>query len=131
MSDLTLFIKQLEDKNNRLSSNFQDEKLLISSLKELNAVIGMKKVKSQIVKQIKTFISAKSQGLYKDKDRKHCLLCGPPGCGKTMVAKVLCKIWIAMGFISGTGGSKKVNTFNQLQDELIRKQKKDINEYRK
>lgn len=131
MSELTLFIKQLEDKNNRLASNFQDEKLLISSLKELNAVIGMRKVKCQIVKQIKTFISAKSQGLYKDKDRKHCLLCGPPGCGKTMVAKILCKIWIAMGFISGTGGSKKVNTFNQLQDELIRKQKKDINEYRK
>tara|TARA_R110001592_G_scaffold18816_14_gene77814 strand:+ start:13897 stop:15216 length:1320 start_codon:yes stop_codon:yes gene_type:complete len=131
MDELGIFIKELEDKSNRLASNFQDKNMLISSLKELHDVIGMKKVKSQIVKQIKTFISAKSQGLYKDKDRKHCLLCGPPGCGKTMVAKILCKIWIAMGFISGTGGSKKVNSFNQLQDELIRKQKKDINEYRK
>ena len=131
MDELGIFIKELEDKSNRLASNFQDKNMLISSLKELHDVIGMKKVKSQIVKQIKTFISAKSQGLYKDKDRKHCLLCGPPGCGKTMVSKILCKIWIAMGFISGTGGSKKVNSFNQLQDELIRKQKKDINEYRK
>lgn len=131
MDELGTFIKQLEDKNNRLASNFQDKNMLISSLKELHGVIGMRKVKSQIVKQIKTFISAKSQGLYKDKDRKHCLLCGPPGCGKTMVAKILCKIWIAMGFISGTGGSKKVKSFNQLQDEIIRKQKKDINEYRK
>ena len=131
MDELGTFIKQLEDKSNRLASNFQDKNMLISSLKELHGVIGMRKVKSQIVKQIKTFISAKSQGLYKDKDRKHCLLCGPPGCGKTMVAKILCKIWIAMGFISGTGGSKKVKSFNQLQDEIIRKQKKDINEYRK
>lgn len=131
MDDLGIFIKELEDKNNRLASNFQDKNMLISSLKELHGVIGMRKVKSQIVKQIKTFISAKTQGLYKDKDRKHCLLCGPPGCGKTMVAKILCKIWIAMGFISGTGGSKKVKSFNQLQDEIIRKQKKDINEFRK
>lgn len=131
MEELTIFIKELENKDNRLADNFQDKKMLILALKELNDVIGMRKVKSQIVKQIKTFISAKSQGLYKDKDRKHCLLCGPPGCGKTMVAKVLCKIWIAMGFISGTGSSKKVKSFNQLQDELIRKQKKDINEYRR
>ena len=131
MDELGIFIKELENKDNRLASNFQDKNMLISSLKELHGVIGMRKVKSQIVKQIKTFISAKTQGLYKDKDRKHCLLCGPPGCGKTMVAKILCKIWIAMGFISGTGGSKKVKSFNQLQDEMIRKQKKDINEYRK
>ena len=131
MEDLKEFIKELEKKNSRIANVFQDRKMLISSLKELDDVIGMKKIKSQIVKQIKTFITAKKQGLYNDKDRKHCLLCGPPGCGKTMVAKVLCKIWIAIGFISGTGGSKKITTFNQLQDELIRKQKKDINEYRK
>ena len=129
--ELGEFIKELEKKNSRIGNHFQDRKLLIQSLKELNDVIGMRKIKSQIVKQIKTFISTKVQGLYKDKDRKHCLLCGPPGCGKTMVAKILCKIWIALGFISGTGGSKKVQSFNQLQDELIRKQKKDINEYKK
>jgi DNA polymerase III delta prime subunit len=131
MSDLKNFISELEKKDSRIGNYFQDKKMLISSLKELDEVIGMRKVKTQIVKQIKTFISTKSQGRYKDKDRKHCLLCGPPGCGKTMVAKVLCKIWIAIGFISGTGGSKKITTFNQLQDELVRKQKKEINEYKK
>lgn len=131
MEDLSSFIKEIEKKDSRLSNSFQDKKLLISALKELNEVIGMRKIKSQIVKQIKTFVSVKSQGIYKDKDRKHCLLCGPPGCGKTMVAKILCKIWIALGFISGTGGNKKIKTFNQLQDELIRKQKRDINEYKK
>lgn len=131
MTELKDFISELEKKDSRLGNYFQDKQSLILSLKELDDVIGMKKIKSQIVKQIKTFVSTKSQGLYKDKDRKHCLLCGPPGCGKTMVAKILCKIWIAMGFISGTGGSKKIKSFNQLQDELVRKQKKDINEYKK
>lgn len=131
MEDLTSFIEDLEKNTSTFNNKFQDKKMLILGLKELNDVIGMKKIKSQIVKQIKTFVSIKAQGLYNDKDRKHCLLCGPPGCGKTMIAKILCKIWIAIGFISGTAKNKKIKTFNQLQDELVRKQKKEINEYKK
>lgn len=130
MEDLTEFIKELEKKDSRIGNHFQDRKMLISSLKELNEVIGMRKIKSQIVKQIKTFISAKAKGIYQEKDRKHCLLCGPPGCGKTTVAKVLCKIWIGMGFLNGGDGIKKINSFNKLQDEIIRKQKSDIKEYK-
>lgn len=130
MEDLTVFIQDLEKKDSKIGNHFQDRKMLISSLKELNAVIGMRKIKSQIVKQIKTFISAKAKGIYQEKDRKHCLLCGPPGCGKTTVAKVLCKVWIGMGFLNGGSGSKKINSFNKLQDEIIRKQKSDIKEYK-
>ena len=130
MEDLTTFIQELEKKDSRIGNHFQDRKMLVSSLKELNGVIGMRKIKSQIVKQIKTFISAKAKGIYQEKDRKHCLLCGPPGCGKTTVAKVLCKIWIGMGFLNGGDGTKKINSFNKLQDEIIRKQKADIKEYK-
>lgn len=130
MGDLKNFILELENPESRISNSFSDREMLISSLKELQDVIGMRKIKSQIVKQIKTFVSAKVKGIYNEKDRKHCLLCGPPGCGKTTVAKVLCKIWIAMGFLSGTGSNKKINSFNKLQDELIRKQKSDIKEYK-
>tara|TARA_R110001632_G_scaffold14211_1_gene48164 strand:+ start:138 stop:1454 length:1317 start_codon:yes stop_codon:yes gene_type:complete len=130
MEDLTSFIKDLEKKDSRIGNHFQNRAMLICSLKELNDVIGMRKIKSQIVKQIKTFISAKAKGIYQEKDRKHCLLCGPPGCGKTTVAKVLCKIWIGMGFLNGGDGVKKINSFNKLQDEIIRKQKTDIKEYK-
>jgi len=130
MEDLIDFIKELEKKDSRIGNHFQDRKMLISSLRELNSVIGMRKIKSQIVKQIKTFISAKAKKIYQEKDRKHCLLCGPPGCGKTTVAKVLCKIWIGMGFLNGGDGTKKINSFNKLQDEIIRKQKTDIKEYK-
>jgi len=113
MEDLTSFIKDLEKKDSRIGNHFQNRAMLICSLKELNDVIGMRKIKSQIVKQIKTFISAKAKGIYQEKDRKHCLLCGPPGCGKTTVAKVLCKIWIGMGFLNGGDGVKKINSFNK------------------
>ena len=91
----------------------------------------MAKIKSQILKQIKTFISSKAKGLYKESDRKHCLLCGPPGCGKTTVGKILCKIWIAIGFIGRDNkGSKKFISFNKVQDELVRFQRREIREYK-
>ena len=62
MDELGTFIKELEDKNNRLASNFQDKNMLISSLKELHEVIGMRKVKSQIVKADKNIHFCKVPG---------------------------------------------------------------------
>ena len=128
---LDQFIQDVKNPEKHLKKHFNNADKLISALVELNDVIGMRKVKSQIVKQIKTFISAKVKGTYNQKDRKHCLLCGPPGCGKTTVGKILCKIWIAMGFL---GENKKTNSksesFNKLQDEIIRKQRMEIKEYK-
>lgn len=130
MTEIEKFISELSNKNNVAMNHFGNKELLVSSLRELDSVIGMRKIKSQIIKQIKTFISTKAKNIYSEKDRKHCLLCGPPGCGKTTVAKILCKIWIGMGFIGGVGPNKKINSFNKLQDEMIRKQKEDIKEYK-
>ena len=56
MEDLTTFIQDLEKKDSRIGNHFQDRNMLITSLKELNDVIGMRKIKSQIVKQIKTML---------------------------------------------------------------------------
>ena len=128
-SQIQTFIDEIKE-NKIICGYFSNKDLLFSSLKELDRIIGMKMIKSQIVKQVKTFISTKAKNIYSEKDRKHCLLCGPPGCGKTTVAKILCKIWIGIGFIGGVGPSKKINSFNQLQDEMIRKQKSDIKEYK-
>ena len=130
MTELQIFIQELEKKDNIISNYFGNKQILINSLKELDEVIGMRKIKSQVIKQVKTFISTKAKNIYSEKDRKHCLLCGPPGCGKTTVAKVLCKVWIGMGFIGGVGPNKKINSFNKLQDEIIRKQKDDLKEYK-
>ena len=69
MSDLVSFVEELEKRDSAIGNHFQDRKMLIQSLTELNEVIGMRKIKSQIVKQIKTFISSKAKGIYKEKDR--------------------------------------------------------------
>lgn len=121
------FISDLE-KSPKLKEFFNEPEKLIKSLKKLDNIIGMKKVKLQVIKQIKTFISTKAKGIYKEKDRKHCLLLGPPGCGKTTVGKILCEVWVAIGFIGGKVGdcNKKVNSFSKIQDELIRSQRQEI-----
>ena len=123
------FLTDFETKPS-LRTYFDKPELLKESLRELDNMIGMGQIKIQIVKQIKTFIASKARGIYKDNDRKHCLLLGPPGCGKTTVCKILCKIWIGMGFIAQGDKKVKVKGFNKLQDELIRRQKTEIKEYK-
>jgi SpoVK/Ycf46/Vps4 family AAA+-type ATPase len=127
------FLSDLEKSDSKIKNYFNNITLLKSSLIELDNVIGMQGVKSQIIKQIKTYISTKAKGIYSESDRKHCLLCGPPGCGKTTVGKILCKIWVAIGFIgrNSSGVPKKVTTFNKVQDELIRSQRQNIRDYKK
>ena len=44
----------------------------------------------------------------------------------------MCKIWIAIGFIGGGDvPNKKINSFNKLQDEIIRKQKAELKNIKK
>lgn len=121
------FIADLEHSNSNIKQYFVDPDMLASALKELRDMIGMLKLKKQILRQIKTFLSQKKRGKYKQDDMKHCLLLGPPGCGKTMVGKILCKVWISMGFIGREGKlNRKVSSFNKAQDELVRVQRQDI-----
>jgi len=116
------------DSKPELRKYFGKPEVLKDSLLELEKMIGMRQIKLQIVKQIKTFVASKARGIYKDNDRKHCLLLGPPGCGKTTVCKILCKIWIGMGFIGHEEKQNKIKGFNKLQDEIIRRQKEELKE---
>ena len=128
---LSELIKDIENDKKNLKRHFSNSDDLIFALKELQIVIGMKKLKNQVVQQIKTYIASKIKNIYNEKDRKHCLLCGPPGCGKTTVGKILCKIWVAIGFLGDRRKTNsKVTSFNKLQDEIIRKQRTEIREYK-
>jgi SpoVK/Ycf46/Vps4 family AAA+-type ATPase len=76
-------------------------------LEELNAMIGMKELKKNIVDQILYFI----QYLHKNKNSSgeflHTVIYGPPGTGKTEIAKIMCKIYSKIGILS-KGTFKKV-----------------------
>ena len=76
-------------------------------LEELNNMIGMTDLKSNIVDQILYFV----QELHKDPksvgDFMHSVIYGPPGTGKTEIAKIMGKIYSKIGVLS-KGTFKKV-----------------------
>ena len=76
-------------------------------LQELNNMIGMAELKTNIVDQILYF----AQGLHKNNnssgDFMHTVIYGPPGTGKTEIAKMMGKIYSKLGILN-KGTFKKV-----------------------
>lgn len=68
---------------------------LIPALEELNNIIGINNVKNSIFKSICYFI----HNLQNNNELNHVMITGPPGVGKTTVAKIIGKIYLALGFL--------------------------------
>jgi len=71
-------------------------------LEELNSLIGMKALKESVFCQILYYI----QGLHTrntSEEYLHTMLYGPPGSGKTSVAKIIGKIYQGLGVLSSSG----------------------------
>tara|TARA_B100000524_G_scaffold341946_1_gene236520 strand:- start:1259 stop:2575 length:1317 start_codon:yes stop_codon:yes gene_type:complete len=93
-------IINFSDQENRFDylENIKYEKLykLIPSCRELKNVIGMEKVKEDVFKQISYFL----HGLNNKNEINHVVITGEPGVGKTTLAKIIGKIYLAMGFLN-------------------------------
>ena len=68
---------------------------LIPSLKEINRIIGMEKVKESIFEMICYFV----HGLNNKDELHHIVITGPPGTGKTTLASLLGNVYLRMGFL--------------------------------
>ena len=88
---------KLYDINKRYNIDLKILNKLVEPLTELNNMIGMESVKQDMVDHI----LFKIQNLdTKNTDMMHTVIQGPPGVGKTEVAKIIGKIYLAMGILS-------------------------------
>ena len=83
---------------------------LVEPLTDLKRMIGMPKLKKQILDQVIYFLQDFEE---KNSHMMHTIIEGPPGSGKTEVAKILARIYAKLGFL------KKDKVFPVRRSDLI------------
>lgn len=75
----------------------------LHSIKEemtlLNEMIGMDGIKTAVMNQLLYFIQNLGSGDAGNGDFKHTVICGPPGTGKTEIAKLIGKMYSKVGIL--------------------------------
>ena len=87
---------KIYDEKNRYNIDLRILSKMVESLTELNNMIGMETVKQDMVDHILFRIQNLDS---MNQDMMHTVIQGPPGVGKTEVAKIIGKIYLAMGIL--------------------------------
>jgi len=87
-------IDPLKDYNIDLNALY----LIKEELTQLNSMIGLTSLKKSILKQMMYFIQGFANDP-KDGDYKHTILTGPPGTGKTEIAKIMGNMYSKIGVL--------------------------------
>lgn len=93
LDDLIEVAKSIGRKRKR-NSDFSKLKLLIPELEELQILIGMKTIKEAITALVLFYLQDLGCN-----DMLHTVIEGLSGCGKTVLAKIISKIYLKLGFL--------------------------------
>lgn len=87
---------------NETKSEAELAKILDQALAELNDLVGMDNIKEE-VKTLANFLKVQKirseRGLAQTSVSLHSVFCGPPGTGKTTVARIISRIYQGLGFL--------------------------------
>ena len=87
---------KMYDSNKRYNIDLKILNQLVNPLIDLNNMIGMETVKQDMVDHILFRIQNLDSS---NQDMMHTVIQGPPGVGKTEVAKIIGKVYLAMGIL--------------------------------
>ena len=107
LNDLIKMINEYQSISNIKKNNYFDLLVKIKDpLNNLNNLIGMNELKNDILDQILFYI----QNLHvkNGMEYMHTVLCGPPGTGKTEVAKIIGTIFAQLGILKNNSFTKVV-----------------------
>lgn len=123
-SELKSMIRKLElaittkDKSLDIIS---DKTMLLQSLRELDSIVGMNRLKDTVALQVKHLISMKKFDMNSKDKKLSVIFYGPPGTGKSSVGKVYAKILYSLGYLKRDGNVKS----KQLTASELSKNMKD------
>ncbi len=100
--------------NRKYPINMKKLKNIINPLKELKNVIGMESVKKNIFEQLIYILQELN-----DNNMMHTVIEGPPGVGKTLLGKILAKIYCKLEFLKKTQRNKEEEEINEITNQLL------------
>jgi replication-associated recombination protein RarA len=92
---MSIIEKNVYDSTKEYNIDLKALHIIRPELKQLNSMIGLASVKTSILRQLMYFL----QGFAEDGDYKHTVLTGPPGTGKTEIAKILGNMYSKIGVL--------------------------------
>jgi SpoVK/Ycf46/Vps4 family AAA+-type ATPase len=98
----------------KYSIDMKKLKNIVEPLKELNNVIGMNSVKNNIFEQL-IFILQELN----DSNMMHTVIEGPPGVGKTLLGKILAKIYYKLDFLKKPEKNAEEEEINNIANHLL------------
>lgn len=107
LSDLLEILNNYEyDENTEYNIDLKSLSNIKTELTELNNMIGMESLKQAILNQLLYFIQElhiekinKDDNTIITSEFKHTVICGPPGTGKTEIAKIIGRMYSKLGIL--------------------------------